>query len=240
MISKTRSQIDYLGNKGLKMITVIYPVLDESSSEILKISIRSLCKHLKEDFNIIIHGHKPSWYIGDHSPKGYNIHGRRNISPFGYLDEYDEFLLMNDDFIVLEDVDINGFQPKKVMVDDYYPGFSSPFKQWVINSCIHYKRLLGIEGDFTWESHVGRWYDKESLEFIRKQDNDSFLHDIALHMFKESQGRLGNCERILNPLSKFEIYGFEKYRFLHLHPALRSETNLLMIGKNFEKCKYEL
>lgn len=97
------------------MIAIYYPYWEQGSQwEELRYSLRSLEQHLKEDFKVYLVGDKPSWIQGvEHI--GYKrvdigigsaIHNALRMQQLFLSKEIcsDEFIRMNDDMYLLEDI----------------------------------------------------------------------------------------------------------------------------------------
>jgi len=96
------------------MLTFVYPLLGDS--EELKYSLRSLEKNVKEDFRVILIGHKPKWvknveYIPkDKKTKRLDITNAMAIASIAFS----EFIWMSDDIFIMSEV------TKKELQEVYY------------------------------------------------------------------------------------------------------------------------
>ena len=151
---------------------VVY-ICRPGENEELRYSIRSVVKNLP-DANIWVVGSKPDWYVGNflHVPAEYNKtrNARRNLKMLCQSpDISEEFLLMNDDFFVMEKIED---------FDNYYSGT-------LLDKCEYYERLspgsyytaslretynyltktVGVQDPLNYEQHVPMKVTKGGIDY---------------------------------------------------------------------------
>jgi hypothetical protein len=143
-------------------------------NEELKYSIRSVhenypCK------NVWVVGGRPAWYIGNYvripSSSTKYKNARQNLRAIVHnKDISDSFVLMNDDFYILEKINEpeifhGGYLSKKV--EEYqkvYP--SSSYTRLLTNTLIGLKSKYGIQDPLDYELHVPMQMDKKGLSEV--------------------------------------------------------------------------
>lgn len=162
--------------------TVVYPYLHQlSQGNELRHSIRSLCKHLYFDFDIVIVGDKPDWYNGKHiqTTPIRNINFCRAFDIARKLQTIVESDLISDDFVYCYD-DIYalsrvgwGYFGKVVALE---PKPTKPIRtgsnKWnkMLDSTF---AALGSIGTYNYETHLPRMFNKAKLTQLM---NDYDLH----------------------------------------------------------------
>src|SRR5574338_1171546 len=155
--------------------TVVYPYLESlSQGQELKYSIRSLCKFLDFDFDVVIIGDKPSWYNGKHiqtnAVRGVNFARAFDIArKLEFVFESD---LISDDFIWCYDdiYAVNrcgwGYFGKVIALEP------RPIKPVRMGSNKWNKMLessfdaLDIDKAWNYETHLPRMFNKTRLKWI--------------------------------------------------------------------------
>jgi len=163
--------------------TFVYPYMAQlAQGQELKYSIRSLCKYVKFDFDVVIVGDKPSWYNGKHIQTGQV----RNIN---FAKAYDiakkikaicesdlvsnDFIYMYDDVYCVNDCQLSDFQ--KVIAMDYLApnpkktkfGGSGKWMQLLTDT----RKLLQMENVWSYETHLPRMFNKGHLELVMNSYN---------------------------------------------------------------------
>lgn len=152
---------------------VLYPVKKHENNDELRYSLRSL-KNLPHD-KVFFAGFKPSW-VNDkvlHIPVDQGSLENKYVKSIGNLiaaleDERlsDDFILMNDDFFILQPINYMPTLHRGYLIDmanDYYKKHSaSPYTQGLLATL---KRLqhIGIENPLSYELHVPMVFNKAKL-----------------------------------------------------------------------------
>lgn len=161
------------------MTTIVYPYLHQlSQGEELKYSIRSICKHAKFPFDILIIGDKPNWYNGKciEMPP---IRGKRFTRAFDIarkLDvicgtEYisDDFLYCYDDQYFINPVqleDLSGAISLNQITDYKEPRVGSEVWRELMNRTVSALVNNGHEVCYNYETHLPRLLNRSRLKLI--------------------------------------------------------------------------
>ena len=146
----------------------------------LKNSIRSICKHVKFDFDIVLLGDSPKWYNGLHIPTD-QVRGMRFAKCFDITNKLlhlfesdiveDEFIYMYDDIYMISDVSMDDFR-KIVAMEKYEPG------RKVKGASANWQALfdntfgeLSLPLMYNYETHLPRLLKKSWLRLIVKSYN---------------------------------------------------------------------
>jgi hypothetical protein len=153
-------------------VDVVYICRDGENEE-LRYSIRSVLKNLKHD-NIWVVGGKPSWYTGNHievhqsGPKFENARANmKAIAQSGKIT--DNFILMNDDFFVMEPVDKveafhGGLLSNRISYLQNTYGRSAYLV--MLNKTHRYLKSIGIPAPLDYALHIPFVMNKEKLSKI--------------------------------------------------------------------------
>lgn len=159
------------------MIDVVYPLGTGSIYKDfeLRMSLRSVEKHLSGIHNVYIVGEKPAWLTGIIHIEAYDqsqvtdLNIMRKVAIACNAPEVsDDFLFMNDDHYILQDVEAAKFPYlwSKTMEEYIAYRAGDTYRQRVRNSYNHLKRL-GLPTKF-FDTHYPIVYDKVS-----------FLHNVV-------------------------------------------------------------
>jgi len=163
--------------------TFVYPYMAQlAQGQELKYSIRSLCKYVNFDFDVVIVGDKPNWYNGKHIQTG-KVRGINFAKAFDInykLKAMCESELISDDFIYLYDdvycvneCSLEDF--KKVIAMDYLAekpkqtkqGGSSKWMQLLTDT----RKLLQVKEAWSYETHLPRMFNKKHLAMVMDSYN---------------------------------------------------------------------
>lgn len=139
-------------------------------NEELRYSIRSAEKNLKFD-NLWVVGGKPDWYSGKHievpQNSGKYENTKENVSAIAKSKEIsDRFILMNDDFYVIKEVeDVQNFNGGKLLDKaNMYDrlAYNSSYTQRLFDTYAKLRKM-GFEDPLDFEMHVPIVIDKAAL-----------------------------------------------------------------------------
>jgi hypothetical protein len=162
---------------------VVY-ICRPGENEELRYSIRSVVKNLKHD-NIWVVGSKPSWYTGNFIEVGGNFNkvksAKNNLKTICYSpDISNEFILMNDDFFVMERIeefDKNYYQGTLLEKAEYYDQISpnSIYTRFLWET-YEFLKKRGYSNPLNFEQHVPIRMHKNGLLNSVKQKPFYTLH----------------------------------------------------------------
>jgi hypothetical protein len=161
-----------------KPVSFVYPFMEKlAQGDELKRSIRSLCKHVKFDFEVVIVGDKPAWYQGKFIPTD-KVRGVRfarafdianKLKTIAYSDEISEdFVYLYDDVYLVNDCTIDDF--KKVIALEPLPEKGEVrvgSNVWRLLMRETHKSL-GLDKAYNYETHIPRMLNKKKLDLILK------------------------------------------------------------------------
>lgn len=243
------------------MITVAIPYLHElSQGEELRYAIRSWCKHMRDEFEIVIVGDRPKWYTGNHIQTGsirnipfcrafditaklYRIISDTNISD-EFIYTYDDVYLVNDctesDFKLI--IALSAIQKGSIL-----PHGSDKWKRMLEAS----RKLFNEPVVYNYETHLPRMFKKQWLNQILNVYNFKMnallvstvyfneyydTPDIILEV--ENDIKAGIYTRTTFPQLELKIKG---KKFLnHSETAYNNDMKKLLIRLFPEKCRYEI
>jgi len=158
------------------MISLVYPYMAQLSSEQdteLELSIRSMCKNLKFDFNVVIVGDKPKWYNGDHIYAN-PIRGIQFTRAFDIANKLslivnsdlitDDFIYCYDDIYALQPISLEYFDEVVAQCDENSVKLNGSGK-WNRMLQESFNRL-NIEQKWNYETHLPRKFNKQKLAKI--------------------------------------------------------------------------
>lgn len=167
------------------MISVVIPYLDRLSQgqgeeKELKYAIRSFEKYCKFDFDIVIVGDKPSWYVGSFIPT-VAVRGMQFARCFDIANKLnhichspiitDEFIYTYDDVYLLNNCELKDFQQ---VIALFKADKTTQFRDGSVN----YQRLfsqtvkeLNQDEFYVYETHLPRTLKKDNLAVLYKAYN---------------------------------------------------------------------
>jgi len=154
-------------------VDIVY-ICREGDNEELRYSIRSAIKNLPHD-NLWVVGGKPDWYKGPHIPtvqnKSYFLNAKGNIRKILQSDEIsDSFILMNDDFFVMNPVKdlkymYSGLLSDKIQTRERHnPG--DLYTRMLIKTYSELYQRSRIKQPLDYELHVPMIFEKEKLSSV--------------------------------------------------------------------------
>ena len=172
----------------------------------LKLSMRSLYKNLKGDFDVTIIGDIPDWINQDEvrciELDNHDLEIQRqskiNQKILKATELYDEFLVMNDDIYVMFKLSQKEIKtPRFVVADLHYPD-----RQFTVPNSFHaqmknsYFKLtvLGRQAYKNFVSHTPHFYETEKIKEIQKvidlapSDFPSVVFENVYHNYFSEQG----------------------------------------------------
>lgn len=160
------------------MITVVYPYMAQlAQGDELKYSIRSLCQYLQFDFDVVIVGDKPDWYIGKHitTSKVRGMTGAKALDIANKLRIISESDIISDDFIYSYDdiyllKECTYGQINKVIALGWADRKSRMKDGSVIYKRIFEETVRTIDQDefYVYETHLPRIINKKKLKLLLK------------------------------------------------------------------------
>lgn len=164
------------------MISIVIPYMEQlaqgqGEDKELKYAIRSFEKHCKFDFDIVIIGDKPSWYVGNHIYTE-KIRGMQFARCFDIANKLNhicqsnlitnDFIYTYDDVYCINDCSIEDF--KKIIALGYLDRTSR-----LKDGSVNYRRLMdetirAVDQDefYHYETHLPRILNKNKLEILIK------------------------------------------------------------------------
>jgi hypothetical protein len=195
------------------MIDVYYPYLhNESKWNELKYSLRSIDKHLKEDYRVVIVGDCPDWVKNvTHIPHTRNHHIEETstfdavsklILYLNHESSSEYFIRMYDDIYLLQDVTISDIDVIRAMYD--INGFPADGKSVWFEQLKRTMLILKKNGLTTWntETHMPEYFKKNNMLSI-------------IDVFKPLENRLLTSTLYFNVL----------YSYLGLEPIIEKRTH---------------
>jgi len=165
------------------MITVVYPYMhqlsngDQSNNGMceLRWSLRSLCKHARFDFNVVVVGDKPGWYNGDHISTE-KIRGLRFSKAFDIANKLkvivgsqnitDDFVYMYDDIYLVNDCELDDFN-KIIALGPANRNSSMKDGSGVYKEIFRYTvKAMGLDNFYVYETHLPRVLNKQKLKLV--------------------------------------------------------------------------
>ena len=152
---------------------IVY-ICREGDNEELRYSIRSAIKNLPHD-NLWLVGGKPDWYKGPYIPtvqdKSYFLNAKGNIRKILHSDEIsDSFILMNDDFFVMNPVKDLPYMYSGLLLDKiqtrerHNPG--DLYTRMLIKTYSELYQRSRIKQPLDYELHVPMIFEKEKLSSV--------------------------------------------------------------------------
>jgi hypothetical protein len=154
-------------------VDIVY-ICREGDNEELRYSIRSAVKNLPHD-NLWVVGGKPDWYKGPYIPtvqdKAYFINAKNNIRKILHSDKIsDSFILMNDDFFVMNKVNSLPYMYSGLLLDkislreNYSQG--DLYTRMLLKTYSELYQRSKIKQPLDYELHVPMIFEKEKLSSV--------------------------------------------------------------------------
>jgi hypothetical protein len=231
-----------------KSLTFVYACRHGENEE-LRYSIRSVAKNFP-DSEVFVVGDPPGWYCGNKifvaQDSGRYGNLNKNINEIiSSPDIPDSFIMMNDDFYILEPIEEIGFYDEGLLIEKFNTYFDVYHRSSYvakIDQTYEYLKSAGIEQPKSYELHVPMPVEK--LKLAKSVKNKDLL-------WRSVYGNLFNVDSVTIPDVKFyksQRMAFKTYNYRKpTLPFLSSEDesfpvlhkNLLSIVFS-EKSKYEL
>ena len=147
-------------------------------SEELKYSIRSLIKNFKSP-DVVVIGNRPSWYAGkfisvnQNETKYANVHKNLEAAIASPQIE-DKFVVMNDDFYIMEKIDSIGYIHEGTLSNkyrEYLEAYASYSYVKKITSTHDKLVRMGFSDPLSYELHIPFLVEKEKLSEVIKYKN---------------------------------------------------------------------
>lgn len=152
---------------------IVY-VCREGDNEELRYSIRSVMQNLPHD-NLWVVGGRPNWYKGAHIPviqnKTYFLNAKTNMRRVLHSDQIsDKFILMNDDFFVMQPVEELQYMYSGLLLDKIQlrekqnPG--DLYTKMLLKTYSELYQRSHIKQPLDYELHVPMMFEKEKLSSV--------------------------------------------------------------------------
>lgn len=216
------------------------------SSEELKYSIRSLVENFK-DPEIIIVGKKPSWYVGNfisvnqNETKYANVH--KNLeAAINSSQINNEFVVMNDDFYIMKNIDNIGCFYEGSLMDKYMKYLSAYASHSYVKKIIgtHDKlNRLGISDPLSYELHIPFFVEKEKLSEAVKYRN-LLWRSMYGNMFDIGGEIMSDVKVYLTKSMNFKDYDYlsDDSVFLSTNDSSFKTVERDLLAKLFNKKSY--
>jgi hypothetical protein len=154
-------------------VDIVYICRDGDNEE-LRYSIRSAVKNLPHD-NLWVVGGKPDWYRGAHIPilqdKSYFLNAKRNLRRVIHADQIsDTFILMNDDFFVMNKINDLSYMYSGLLLDKIQKReFHSPgdlYTKMLLKTYSELYQRSNIKQPLDYELHVPMMFEKQKLSSV--------------------------------------------------------------------------
>lgn len=152
---------------------IVYICRDGENEE-LRYSIRSVMQNLPHD-NLWVVGGRPNWYKGAHIPviqnKTYFLNAKTNMRRVLHSDQIsDKFILMNDDFFVMQPVEELQYMYSGLLLDKIQlrekqnPG--DLYTKMLLKTYSELYQRSHIKQPLDYELHVPMMFEKEKLSSV--------------------------------------------------------------------------
>jgi hypothetical protein len=154
-------------------VDIVYICRDGENEE-LRYSIRSVMQNLPHD-NLWVVGGRPNWYKGAHIPviqnKTYFLNAKTNMRRVLHSDQIsDKFILMNDDFFVMQPVEELQYMYSGLLLDKIQlrekqnPG--DLYTKMLLKTYSELYQRSHIKQPLDYELHVPMMFEKEKLSSV--------------------------------------------------------------------------
>lgn len=216
------------------MISVVIPYLQETSQgDELRYALRSWSKFFKDDFNIVLVGDKPVWYVGDYI-KTISIRGKSFTRALDITLKLnviiaskgitDEFIYSYDDVYLLSDCTVKDFQ-QTIAIETMPANYKMPRAsgKWKRLLEVTFKSL-NLDVVYNYETHLPRMFKKEWLNMIiqayRLDKNPMLVSTLYYNEFFDKP------DLILSQNNEFKAGIYDRINYVRLQQMIRGKKVL--------------
>lgn len=239
------------------MIHIVIPYMHElSQGDELRYALRSWCKHMRDEFDVVIVGDRPTWYNGNHIQTGsirntpycrafditaklYRITSDPNITT--------EFIYSYDDVYLIGDCTVSDFRLIVALSDNDRVVGSGKWKRMLQASRNLFKNEPVV---YNYETHLPRMFNKEWLNQLLNVYNfkmnallvstvyfNEYHDDPDIILEKDNPIKAGVYKSMTFP--QLEIKIKDKKFLNHSENAYNNDMRKLLSRLYPDKCKYE-
>ncbi len=238
------------------MTHFVYPYIIPDDPKLgweLLYSIRSIHKHFKGDFDITIIGQIPDWinttqclcikYENEHIPNK-----QVRVTDKVYLASllYEEFVSMNDDFYIMQDITLDDIKDKRYykrysddFLKEYNPENNNGYKNTVVRTLEECAKL-NTDHNYNYATHTPTFYTRANLLKLKQSVNVFDLkHGFILNVLYNN---IFLTDHYINtPDHKYGVYNNKHVEFTNRYKFFNHDNNgflynieiLSYLGSNF-------